>query len=311
MRHGRVIAVLSALVLSLVLLFPFSVFAACGDDPGDAVKVAAARAQVEQDCHCATAANHGDFVRCAADVARQRARDRTLPPACKGRVKKCAARSTCGKPGFVTCCRTDALGATKCATRSDASRCVAPAGGSACVGHYSSCCDACTTGGCTNTTTTTSTTHTTTTTVPPTTCHRAAASGECTGTCDEAGTQCLVNGSGACVCSARVCGQCYLTVTDTCYLSACDVSDDCGPNGFCGGVFFHECPAMECPCCPICGDGICDPDEDIAPCKCVADCGGTGCTPDPASCGNFECERSIGERRETCPRDCGYCVSCQ
>jgi hypothetical protein len=100
-----------AFLLALVAA-PGWALARCGDEPGDAAAVAAARAEVEATC------------------------------------KRCAARSTCGKPGFVTCCRTSAGGVTRCSTKRDAERCVAPAGGSACVGSVSSCCDACTDGGC-------------------------------------------------------------------------------------------------------------------------------------------------------------------
>jgi hypothetical protein len=67
---------------------------------------------------------------------------------CRGAVVKCAAKSTCGKPNFVTCCRTNAKGVTKCSTKSSANSCEPQKGGSACVGTFSSCCDACTATGC-------------------------------------------------------------------------------------------------------------------------------------------------------------------
>src|SRR5262245_14021633 len=131
---------------------PAPALAGCGDHPGDTEAVAAARAQVAPDCDCAGAASHGAYVSCAAHVANDRANadPSLLPRYCKGAVKRCAARSTCGKPGFVTCCRTSSAGMTKCSTKSDASLCIAPAGGSACVGDpsFSSCCDACTGSGC-------------------------------------------------------------------------------------------------------------------------------------------------------------------
>ena len=69
-------------------------------------------------------------------------------PSCKGAVVKCAARSTCGKPEFVTCCRTS-KGVTKCSTKSSGDHCTAPKGGTSCVAvGIASCCDACSATGC-------------------------------------------------------------------------------------------------------------------------------------------------------------------
>src|SRR5205823_6842055 len=64
-----------------------------------------------------------------------------------------AARSTCGKPGSVTCCRTNTAGRTKCAVKKDGQHCSPPTDGTACVGSYATCCDACTETGCATTTT--------------------------------------------------------------------------------------------------------------------------------------------------------------
>src|SRR5687768_12544247 len=84
-------------------------FAKCGDNPGDAQAVADARAQAETDCPCATAVNHGQYVKCVGQVAK--ARSETDPPLlprnCKGAVRRCAAMSTCGKPDAVRCCVTN------------------------------------------------------------------------------------------------------------------------------------------------------------------------------------------------------------
>lgn len=146
----------------LAFAFPRLVSAACADPAA----VAATRAQAELVCPCATATTHGAYVRCVADVARVAADHGDLPNGCRGAVVRCAAKSTCGRPGFFTCCRTKASGQTSCSRKSDASRCRAPSGGHACVGSAASCCDACTAGGCTNPTTST----TTTTTVPAPVC---------------------------------------------------------------------------------------------------------------------------------------------
>ena len=87
-------------------------------------------------------------MRCATRVAKDAVKAGTLSKQCKGAVKHCAARSTCGKPGFVTCCRTTATGTTKCSTKSSAALCKPSKKGTACVGQRPSCCDACVSGGC-------------------------------------------------------------------------------------------------------------------------------------------------------------------
>ena len=145
----------------------------CTDD----VAVAAARAAAEEECVCATASNHGQYVSCVARVANELADSGDLPSECKGQVTSCAAKSTCGKEGAVTCCRIDRRGKVKCSTKSSAGRCKAPKGGQACVGTATSCCDSCGAGGpfaCEGTTTTiaaptTTTAAPTTTTAPVTT----------------------------------------------------------------------------------------------------------------------------------------------
>ncbi|HZR79873.1 MAG TPA: hypothetical protein VFD92_02165 [Candidatus Binatia bacterium] len=122
--------------------------AKCDPDGADAAAVAAARAEVAAQCDCAGAENHGQYVRCSRNVAKQLVAANALPKSCSGAIAKCAARSTCGKPGFVTCCRTNSKGVTKCSTKKNATQCKPPKGGSACVGNFTSCCDACVAGGC-------------------------------------------------------------------------------------------------------------------------------------------------------------------
>jgi hypothetical protein len=155
----------------------------CGSQAGDTDAVAAVRAVAADQCDCGGARNHGQYVSCVAHLVNQAVRTGVLRGACSGEVVGCAASSTCGLKGFVTCCRTDATGTTRCSIKRGAARCHAPAGGSACVGTVSSCCDACVDGGCagggTTTTTsppvtTTTATATTTTTGAPTTTTTAA-----------------------------------------------------------------------------------------------------------------------------------------
>ena len=119
-------------------------FAKCGDNPGDTQAVADARAQAEIDCPCATftsSSTHGQYVKCVGQVAKERSETDPplLPKNCKGAVRTCAARSTCGKPGFVRCCVTKNA-VTKCKLVNGEDRCVARGGSPSGTG---SCCDAC------------------------------------------------------------------------------------------------------------------------------------------------------------------------
>ena len=137
-------------LVMLLLVGAGHALAECGDDPGDAAAIAAARAQIDDECDCAGVPNHGTFVRCAARIAKERAKadPPLLPRQCKGAVKRCAARSTCGKPGTVTCCREKTLygqTAIHCNIMKDAATCVARGG---CAGTHTSCCDSCTATGC-------------------------------------------------------------------------------------------------------------------------------------------------------------------
>ena len=109
----------------------------------DASAAAAVRATITAACPCAQATSHRTYVKCAARVVKQAVSAGTLPKSCRGAVKKCAANSTCGRSGAVTCCRTTAKGVQKCSVKRSAAACKAPKGGTACVGSQSSCCDAC------------------------------------------------------------------------------------------------------------------------------------------------------------------------
>src|SRR3569832_1322971 len=60
--------------------------------------------RLETECHCGDQPNHGQFVSCVAHIVNDLV-DEGLPTNCKGKLKRCAARSICGKQdrGFVTC----------------------------------------------------------------------------------------------------------------------------------------------------------------------------------------------------------------
>jgi len=149
-----------AMSVASLLLAIGSARAACTDSAA----VASARAAAEIQCPCAMASNHTKYVQCVAQAAKTAARSGALPKQCRIDVVRCARRSICGKPGFVTCCRTNAAGHTKCAVAPSAAKCTAPKGGRACVGAVPSCCDSCTASGCSGEVTTTTAAGITTTT---------------------------------------------------------------------------------------------------------------------------------------------------
>ncbi len=119
----------------------------------------AVQAAIDQACPCAAATNHGRYVRCVAHARKILAANGTLPRRCKGRVVSCAARSTCGLAGAVTCevpdstctsgtcaddpsmsCTQASDCGTSCSVASSASACQS-AGGT--VGTGTSCCPNC------------------------------------------------------------------------------------------------------------------------------------------------------------------------
>src|SRR4029077_3796116 len=116
---------------------------ACGMEVDEADQVAAVRAMADGQCDCNTAATHGAYVSCVDQVTDAAISAGMLRPECEDAVVSCADNSTCGKPGFVTCCRTNRNGAPSCSIKQNAAQCKAQLGGTACVGSFSSCCDAC------------------------------------------------------------------------------------------------------------------------------------------------------------------------
>src|SRR2546425_1027069 len=158
-----------SVLLSLMGVLPGAAMAqgnsaACGTQPGDADQIAAVRATAEEQCDCASASSHDEYVSCVDEVTEAAVENGSLRPQCSGAVMQCAAQSTCGKPGFVTCCQTDATGKTTCSIKQAGKDCKAPRGGTACVGSVPSCCDACAGGSCAGGTTTTTVRAPTTTT---------------------------------------------------------------------------------------------------------------------------------------------------
>lgn len=54
-------------------------------------------------CSCASAVSHGSYVSCVTSVVKTLVQAGTLDRRCRGKVTRCAARSTCGRPAFETC----------------------------------------------------------------------------------------------------------------------------------------------------------------------------------------------------------------
>src|SRR5262245_2798199 len=117
-------AVRAVVVLVLFAAFPPQATAACGDDATDAQTLAAAGAQGEAVCPCATALTHPAYVRCARGVTATRLREGLLRTECLDVVRRCALRSTCGRPDLVTCC-LPAAGHRVCRRVRGADRCLA------------------------------------------------------------------------------------------------------------------------------------------------------------------------------------------
>ncbi len=152
-------AIVTIMLTGLVVLSGSSARAETDCEPARC----AVQAAINAACDCSTASNHGRYVSCVAHVVKQLSTNGTIPTNCKGKVKRCAARSTCGKAGFVICtipvpgacdlatstcagnatvaCLTDAQCTTsRCKTRSSAEGCVAIGGT---VGTGATCCANC------------------------------------------------------------------------------------------------------------------------------------------------------------------------
>jgi hypothetical protein len=118
------------------------VYAGCGSLPGDLDAVIAARTAADAACPCASFSTHGAYVSCVADKvnALSSGTNPSLPKNCKGAVKKCAAHSSCGKSGFVTCCFQTTKG-PKCKVVNATTNTCAARGGTATVDPMNtSCC---------------------------------------------------------------------------------------------------------------------------------------------------------------------------
>lgn len=242
----------------LAVLLPALAHAGC--DPTtdlDKSDVANARASVAAHCDCG-ALGHGAYVSRAA----QQANLVLVNKSCVGAVKRCASKSTCGRPGFVTCCRTTSTGRTSCAIKSGTTKCTAHRGRQACVGAVPSCCDACSQGGCVTTTTSTVTTSTATEPTTTTTMPACLPDGSPDFFC--------VDGSGCCsnLCEKAVC--CAGACSDTSFCASCiDEFDPPTSSSFSGCYEGGRRTDADCctagdVCVRACGVGYCEPSACLA-----------------------------------------------
>ena len=144
---------LARLVASLLL----SAAAAHAKPCGNPAAVLETRQAAEVQCACGALTRHRSYMSCVLRVAHEAVVSGALSPRCKAAVMSCAQRSVCGKPDYVTCCRTTPEGTTTCAIRRSVRVCLAhpPKGGHSYLSPFSSVCDACPAGVCTSTTTST------------------------------------------------------------------------------------------------------------------------------------------------------------
>lgn len=266
-------AVVGALLIQLAL--PAVGWAACGDAPGDAADVAAARADVDATCDCAAAASHAAYVRCASGVLAVRTASGRLSSSCKSALRRCASRSTCGRPGAVTCCRITTRG-SRCRIARSAAACATPCAAS-------SCCDACGAGGCvtTSTTTSTSTSSTTSTTLSTTACGDTYP--QCDGACP-AGERCRPDEGfppSSCACVPEGVIPCSSATYPECGAGACS------GGAACGAISIYTTAASYAYCGCVDPSATCSGNFQGAMCPglCPA---GTTCygEPEPAGLGN-------------------------
>jgi hypothetical protein len=273
------------LAVAMMVASAAPVFADCGDDPGDAADVAATRADIEATCSCASAMNHAEYVRCAFGVIRAHVGANMLGSECVKPIRRCATRSTCGRPGAVTCCKVGAP-RPRCAVKRDASRCT----GARCVGQHASCCDACAASGCLPPPTTT------TTTIPP--CGGGPFS--CSGNCPS-GTTCAPTSDFEPYCGCVPDGSQACESVDQPFCNGtCPPDEKCGPLAIYEGAPCACLPGGQTACgeatYPTCG-GACPEGSDCAPfraasftlCMCAdpnvtCDCNVQGACPAGQTC---------------------------
>jgi len=88
------------------------------------------RARIAAECDCDAVAKPGQWAKCVKRVTKEAGADGTVPKACAKAVRRCEAKTTCGKPDAVVCCSTSAKG-VKAKVMRKASAC----GGTVCAAN--------------------------------------------------------------------------------------------------------------------------------------------------------------------------------
>lgn len=143
MTISRASSVIGLFVIAVLGLASDAAAAACGGAPGDEAAIAALLADARQECPCDGFARRADFRRCVRERIRTAVELGTLPSACRARVARMAARSTCGVASAVTCCTSLPSGRQDCSIARSAVACEARRGGTGLVGASDWCHDAC------------------------------------------------------------------------------------------------------------------------------------------------------------------------
>jgi cysteine-rich repeat protein len=246
--------------------------------------LAALRASVEQACPCAEASSGGAYKKCVKDKLKADG----VKGSCKKGMMSTAAKSVCGRSGFVVCCQPGKKGkvvktakckrGTVCEAVASSDFSVFPLSGLDC-----SAAGACPTSSTTTTSTTvatsssTSTTSTpvptTTTTTEPNLCVGGLPNGS-----QETGEQCdddNVDPTDGCTNACTICGNGTITPPETC--------DDQQDPPVSGDGCDANCKTTACGNGLIVGAETCDDGNTSNNDSCPADCIVDACTPEAAT----------------------------
>jgi cysteine-rich repeat protein len=129
-------------MLAVLALYGASdaIAARCGDNPGAYALITELRAQAEAVCPCASATDGRSYYACFKLVVADAVLAGRFPRSCRSTLLKTAKRSTCGRPGAVTCCTAYAT-KTLCRVRTSDASCLGVASSS--IGSTESCDAAC------------------------------------------------------------------------------------------------------------------------------------------------------------------------
>ena len=251
--------------------------------PCPSTDLAALRQQVEQACPCAEAASAGAYKKCVKDKLKADG----IKGSCKKGMMSTAAKSVCGRSGFVVCCQAGKKGkvvkTAKC-KRGTVCQAVANPGYSVFPISGSDCSAA---GSCPTSTTTTSTTpapssSTSTTITPlPTTTSTTLANLCVGGTPNgnvETGEECdddNVDPTDGCTAACTICGNGQITAPETC--------DDSQDPPVSGDGCDANCRTTGCGNGLIVGSETCDDGNTSNNDSCPADCIVDACTPQSAT----------------------------